>query len=555
MDRMIMRTSILILILFVAVAADSQEPTAKPEITRQAVAGAESLIGVYFNDAKRDSMLDNLHEQLSAYRGMRNVRLANSIPPAVLFNPIPHGFAPPSKRSSFVTTPVGNVILPAQQEEVAFYSIGQLAVLIRSRKISSMQLTHLYLSRLKKYDPKLECVVTLTESLALAQAQRADNEIAAGKYRGPLHGIPYGAKDLLAARGYPTTWGSVPYKDQIIDEDATVIQRLEKAGAVLVAKLTMGELAWGDVWFGGKTRNPWKLDQGSSGSSAGSAAATAAGLVGFSIGTETWGSIVSPSNRCGATGLRPTYGRVSRTGAMALSWSMDKIGPICRTVEDCAIVFNAIHGPDGKDQTLYDFPFRYASAINLKKLKIGFLKAEFDSAKINKAQNDATLDKLPAMGAQLVPIELPKLPIRDLRGILSAEAAAAFDELTRSGRDSLLVRQIKNAWPNVFRAARFIPAVEYIQANRIRYLLIQEMMKLLKTVDVYVAPSIEGENSLLTNLSGHPCVVVPNGFTNEHTPTSITFIGRLFDEGTVLAVAKAYQDATDFHLQHPTLPD
>lgn len=550
-----MRPSTLLLIPFVVLGAYSQEPAAKPEITRQAVAGAESLIGVYFHDAKRDSMLDDLHEQLSAYRGMRSVPLANSIPPAVLFNPIPQGFVPPSKRSSFATTPVGNVILPAQQEEIAFSSIGQLAALIRSRKISSMQLTHLYLSRLKKYGPKLECVVTLTESLALAQAQRADNEIAAGKYRGPLHGIPYGAKDLLAARGYPTTWGSVPYKDQIIDEDATVIQRLEKAGAVLVAKLTMGELAWGDVWFGGKTRNPWKLDQGSSGSSAGSAAATAAGLVGFSIGTETWGSIVSPSNRCGTTGLRPTYGRVSRTGAMALSWSMDKIGPICRTVEDCAIVFNAIHGPDGKDQTLYDFPFRYSSTINLKKLKIGFLKADFDSAKINKAQNDATLDKLRAMGAQLVPIELPKLPISDLRIILSAEAAAAFDELTRSGRDSLLVRQIKNAWPNVFRAARFIPAVEYIQANRIRYLLIQEMMKLLKTVDVYVAPSIEGENSLLTNLSGHPCVVVPNGFTNEHTPTSITFIGRLFDEGTVLAVAKAYQDATDFHLQHPTLPE
>lgn len=549
-----MRPSTLLLIPFIVLAANSQEP-AKPEITRHAVAGAESLIGVYFNDAKRDSMLDDLHEQLSAYRGLRGVRLANSIPPAVQFNPIPHGFAPPSKRSSFATTPVGKVLLPARQEEIAFSSIGQLAALIRSRKISSTQLTHLYLSRLKTYGPKLECVVTLTESLALAQAQRADNEIAAGKYRGPLHGIPYGAKDLLATRGYRTTWGSVPYKDQILDEDATVIQRLEKAGAVLVAKLTMGELAWGDVWFGGKTRNPWKPDQGSSGSSAGSAAATAAGLVGFSIGTETWGSIVSPSNRCGTTGLRPTYGRVSRTGAMALSWSMDKIGPICRTVEDCAIVFNAIHGPDGKDQTLYDFPFSYSPSINFKKLKIGFLKADFDSAKINKAQNDATLDKLRAMGAHLVPIELPKLPISDLRIILSAEAAAAFDELTRSGRDSLLVRQIKNAWPNVFRAARFIPAVEYIQANRLRYLLIQEMMKLFTTVDVYIAPSIEGDNSLLTNLSGHPCVVVPNGFTNEHTPTSITFIGRLFDEGTVLAVAKAYQDATDFHLQHPTLPE
>jgi Asp-tRNA(Asn)/Glu-tRNA(Gln) amidotransferase A subunit family amidase len=413
----------------------------------------------------------------------------------------------------------------------------------------------MYLARLKKYGPMLECVITLTESLALAQARRADREIAAGKYRGLLHGIPYGAKDLFATRGAKTTWGSVPFKDQYIDEDATVIQRLERAGAVLVAKLTLGELAWGDVWFGGKTRNPWNLEQGSSGSSAGSAAATAAGLVGFSIGTETWGSIVSPSNRCGTTGLRPTYGRVSRAGAMALSWTMDKIGPICRTVEDCAIVLNAIYGPDGKDPSVYDVSFSYSPRINLTKLKVGYLKADFDSARFNKEQNDLSLSQLRAMGVKLIPIELPKLPIRQLSFILSAEAAAAFDELTRSGKDDLLVRQIRNAWPNVFRASRFVPAVEYIQANRIRFLLVQEMAKLFDTVDLYVAPSLEGNNLLLTNLTGHPCVVVPNGFNKEGTPTSITFIGKLFDEGTLLAFAKAYQEATGFHRKHPTLPE
>ena len=384
--------------------------------------------------------------------------------------------------------------------------------------------------------------------------ERADKEIAAGHYRGPLHGIPYGAKDLLATKGIRTTWGSVPFKEQMFDEDATVIKRLENAGAILVAKLTMGELAWGDVWFGGKTKNPWKLDQGSSGSSAGSASATAAGLVGFSIGTETWGSIVSPSNRCGTTGLRPTYGRVSRKGAMALSWSMDKIGPICRTVEDCALVFNAIYGPDPGDQTLYDVPFNYSSQIDLKRLTVGYVKADFDSAKINRDQNNASLAKLRAMGVTLIPIEMPKLPVSDLHIILSAEAGAAFDDLTRSGKDDMLVRQIKNAWPNAFRSSRFIPAVEYIQANRVRYILIQEMAKLMARIDLYVAPSVEGDNSLLTNLTGHPCVVVPNGFTKENTPTSITFIGRLFDEGKLLGFARAYQQATDFHLKHPHLP-
>lgn len=341
------------------------------DITRDVIASSEKLIGLKFTDAKRDSMIDGLLEQRRYYESIRSVRLENNIPPALLFNPIPVGITFETERKSFKASPPGKVTVPDNLEDLAFYSIGQLAELLRSRKITSEQLTRMYIDRLKRYGPKLECVITLTEDLALQRARRADEEIAAGRYRGLLHGIPYGAKDLLATKGIRTTWGSVPFQNQVIDHDATVIQRLEEAGAVLVAKLTLGELAWGEVWFGGKTRNPWNLERGSSGSSAGSAAATAAGLVAFSIGSETWGSIVSPSTQCGVTGLRPTYGRVSRAGAMALSWSMDKIGPICRTVEDCAIVFNAIFGPDGIDQTVYDVPFNYDPNIPLASLRIG----------------------------------------------------------------------------------------------------------------------------------------------------------------------------------------
>jgi len=371
--------------------------------------------------------------------------------------------------------------------------------------------------------------------------------------RGPLHGIPYGAKDLLATKGIRTTWGAVPFREQVFQEDATVVGKLADAGAVLVAKLSVGALAWGDVWFGGKTRNPWNLDQGSSGSSAGSASATAAGLVAFSIGTETWGSIVSPSNRCGVTGLRPTFGRVSRHGIMALAWSMDKIGPICRTVEDCALVFDAIRGPDGKDQSVVEASFPYDPGLSLEGLRIGYLKNDIDSSE-NREKNQAVVDALERLGARVVPLELPRYPVDALSIILTAEAGAAFDELTRSGRDDLLVRQIEDAWPNVFRRSRFIPAVEYIQANRVRTLLIREMASLLNSVDLYVAPSFEGENLLLTNLTGHPCVVLPNGFNEDGSPTSITIVGRLYDEARLLAVSKAYQDATGFHLQHPPLP-
>jgi Asp-tRNA(Asn)/Glu-tRNA(Gln) amidotransferase A subunit family amidase len=378
-----------------------------------------------------------------------------------------------------------------------------------------------------------------------------DEEIAEGKYRGMLHGIPFGAKDLLATKDYKTTWGATPYKDQMIDEDATVIIKLEEAGAVLCAKLTLGALAWGDVWFDGMTRNPWDTTQGSSGSSAGSASSVSAGLLPFAIGTETWGSIVSPSTVCGTTGLRPTYGRVSRAGAMALSWSMDKIGPICRSSEDLAIVFEAIYGPDKLDQTLYDVPFNYKPEVDFSKLKIGYLKNDFDKQYDFHSQDSVTLLKLKELGADLIPIELPELPVNDLSIILSAEAGAAFDELTRSNRDDLLVRQIKDAWPNVFRASRFIPAVEYINANRIRFLLIQQMQELMNKIDLYVATSWEGDNLLLTNLTGHPCVVLPNGFSEVGIPTSITFIGRLFEEGKLIAFAKKYQDTTNFNKQHP----
>jgi Asp-tRNA(Asn)/Glu-tRNA(Gln) amidotransferase A subunit family amidase len=380
-----------------------------------------------------------------------------------------------------------------------------------------------------------------------------DKEIAAGKYRGLLHGIPFGIKDLFAAKGYKTTWGAVPFKDQVIDEDATVLLKLEEAGAVLAAKFTLGALAWGDVWFGGMTRNPWDTSSGSSGSSAGSASAVSAGLVPFAIGTETWGSIVSPSTVCGNTGLRPTYGRVSRTGAMALSWSMDKVGPICRTAEDLAIVFDAITGTDGIDQTLYSVPFNYTSETDYTQLRIGYLKTDFDKDYPFHKNDSITLAKLTQLGAELIPISLPELPINDLSIILSAEAAAAFDELTRSNRDDMMVRQIKNAWPNNFRSSRFIPAVEYINANRLRFILIQEMQKVMDEIDIYIAPSWEGDNLLMTNLTGHPCVVLPNGFTDEGTPTSISFIGRLFDEGRLIAFAKKYQDSEEFHIKHPEM--
>ena len=517
------------------------------------IESAEKLIDLNFTDAERDSAQDNLKFYIKSYDVIHKIDLPNNIPPAILFNPIPVGYVNNAKQEKIKLEDYSKTVMPKNIDDLAFYSIGQLAYLIKTKKITSTELTKFHIARLKKYDPILKCIITLTEDLALKQAAIADKEIADGRYRGLLHGIPYGSKDLLAVKGYKTTWGASPYKDQVIDEDATVIKKLEDAGAVLVAKLSMGALAWGDVWFGGKTKNPWDTTAGSSGSSAGSASATSAGLVPFAIGTETYGSIVSPSTVCGVSGLRPTYGRVSRTGAMALCWSMDKIGPICRNTEDLAIVFNAIYGSDGIDQTIYNFPFNYDHKVNLKDLKIGYLKSDFDQQYAFHKNDSLTLDTLRKLGAKLIPIELPDIPVENISFILSAEATAAFDELTRSNRDDLLVRQIKNAWPNEFRSARFIPAVEYINANRVRFLLIQKMAELMNNVDLFLAPSDEGNSSLLTNLSGHPCVVVPNGFSEKGTPTSITFIGKLFDEGTIISVAKKFQDATDFHQMHPKI--
>jgi Asp-tRNA(Asn)/Glu-tRNA(Gln) amidotransferase A subunit family amidase len=530
------------------------------EITRDLIAAAERLAGLSFTDAERDLVVETLKRHLASYEQLRAVPLPNDLAPALRFDPRP----PPSRLAAApAPTAAANgaeeTALPAWEREpvgvgesLAFATVAELSRAIYDRRVSSTELTELYLRRLERYDPLLRCVVTLTGDLAIEQARHADAELAAGRYLGPLHGIPWGAKDLLATRGIRTTWGAAPYQRQVFDEDATVVERLHAAGAVLAAKLTLGELAWGDVWFGATTKNPWNLEEGSSGSSAGSAAATAAGLVGFAIGSETWGSIVSPATRCGVTGLRPTFGRVSRAGAMALAWSMDKIGPICRSAEDCALVFAAIYGPDGKDAAVVDRPFRWQPAVDLRGLRVGYLASAFEEERDHKANDDDVLEVLRSLGANLVAIALPDYPIDALSFILSAEAAAAFDELTRSDRDDMLVRQGQDAWPNVLRAARLIPAVEYIQANRVRSLLIRAMADLMAQVDLYVAPSLSGD-LLLTNLTGHPAVVLPNGFTRAGTPTSITFTGRLYDEATLLAVAKMYQDATGFHLRRPPL--
>ncbi len=523
------------------------------KLTVSLVQQAGKIFGIEFTVAEADSMLTDLESHRTGYENIRKINIDNSVSPTLVFDPLPTGFVFPDDKNSFIPSKIKSIKLPKNTDDLAFYTVRELAELIRTKQISSVELTKFYIDRIKKYNPTLLNTVTITEELAMKQAATADAEIKAGKYRGLLHGIPYGAKDLLSVNGYKTTWGSVPFKDQVLEVDATVIKKLEEAGAVLVAKLTLGELAWGDVWFGGKTLNPWDLKRGSSGSSAGSASAVAGGLLPFAIGSETLGSIVSPSSECGTTGLRPTFGRVSKHGAMALSWSMDKLGPITRSVEDAAIVFNAIYGADGKDLSVIDAGFDFDGNRNLKGIRIGYLKSDFDRNYPNKKTDSATLVTLRSLGAELIPIQLPAYPVGNMVTILYAESAAAFDELTRSGKDDMLVRQIRNAWPNVFRAGRFIPAVEYIQANRLRSMLIEDMHKMMKDVDVYISPSFASSNLTLTNLSGHPCVVLPNGFRANGTPMSITFMGQLFGEGKLLTVAKAYQDATDFHKKHPNM--
>lgn len=517
--------------------------------TREEAAAAARLYNLEFTDAQLDSTLDILEEQRKDYDHLREYGYPNhALPPALVFDPRPAGWEMPVQKPVFQTNTYLNTKLPANRDELAFFSIGQLAELLRTRKISSLELTEFFLARLKKHDPQLHCVVTYTEDLARSQAKQADAEIAAGKYRGLLHGIPYGLKDMFFTKGYRTTFGTPPYREQQVDEDAAVVQKLHDAGAVLVAKLSLGELAMDDVWFGGQTRCPWDTSRGSSGSSAGPASAVSAGLVPFAIGSETWGSIVSPSTVNGVTGLRPTFGRVSRYGGMTLSWSMDKVGALCRMAEDCAIVLRAIAGADPRDAATLDAPLVYRNRLDLKGVRIGFLKNEMEKDSAHRAIYADAIKTLEKLGAVLTPVEFPDH--NGLALIISAESAAAFDELTRSHRDDAMVQQGKNNWPNFFRAARFIPAVEYIQANRARYDLIRNTANMMKTVDVVIGPPF-GSNLLTTNLTGHPSVTVPAGFDNPTTPATVVFTGQLYDEGMLLSVAQAFQSATTFHRKHP----
>lgn len=524
-------------------------------IDTSTIDAAQKVIGLTFTSSEKDSMLEDLRGNSENYRKMRKLPIPNDLSYPFAFQPHPAGYTVPKDQQETKWELPLETELPEDYNQWAFMTVAQWAALIKTKKISSEQLTRYYLGRLKKWGDTLECVITLTEELALKQAREADAELKKGIYRGPLHGIPYGLKDLFSVKGFKTTWGSVPYKDQVIDQDAFVYTQLRKAGAVLCAKLTLGELAYADLWFGGRTRNPWNIATGSSGSSAGSASATAAGLLPFTIGTETWGSIVSPSHTCGVTGLRPTFGSVSRSGAMVLSWSLDKIGPICRTAEDAAIVFFYLKGSDGKDPGATERAFNYTGIADWKKLRIAYASNYFNKLPRGNPQT-AFIETLKKAGAQVREVEFPDSAVYSFNimdPIIGAETAAAFDELTRNDRDDLIRRQDKNFWPNGFRASRFIPAVEYINANRHRYTLIEKMNNFLKAYDVVIVPSFSGNQLAITNLTGHPVVCLPVGFTAGKLPTSITLIGNLYDEATLLAVAKAFQDRTDFHQLHPAL--
>ena len=512
-----------------------------------------ALYDLEYTNAEADSLIDNMNNYTRLIKGMHKTLPTNDIPYPFAFNPIPYGVTK-QRTSQTVALPFrADMQMPKNRNDLAFYSIDQLAGLIRTKKITSVELTKFFIDRLIKWGDTLECVISLTEDTAMAQAKRADEEIKNGKYRGVLHGIPYGLKDLFAVKGYKTTWGSTPYKDQVVDEDAYVYKKLRNAGAVLCAKLSLGALAYNNKWFGGETKNPWNLKQGSSGSSAGSAASVVAGLLPFTIGTETLGSIVSPSTRCGATGLRPTFGSISRSGAMVLCWSLDKAGPICRSAEDCAIVFSYIKGTDGKDYSAVDKNFNYDGVADFSKLKIAYAENYFKRLAPD-AQERKVLDVYKSLGAELKAIDFPDssvYPVNLISIILNAESAAAFDELTRTNRDDLIERQDKDFWPNSFRAARLIPAVEYINANRYRYNLCKAVNDFMKDYDVVIVPSFAGRQLAITNLTGHPVVVMPMGFNSTGSPLSITLIGNLYDEATILAAAKAFQDKTDHNKKRP----
>lgn len=535
-----------------AMPVQGQPPPQAPQrITREMLRAAEQVIGIELTEAQETMAIQRVNRNLAGYEALRKIDIPLDTEPAIEFHP-----TRPKKSRAVVATPfrLSPVEVPKfnSVEDLAFCTVPQLAAVVRTRRVSSVELTKMYLERLKRYGPKLTCVVTLTEELALEQAEKADQGIRRGEYRGPLHGIPWGVKDLFATKGIPTTWGAEPYRDQVIDYDATVVERLRDAGAVLVAKLSTGALAQGPRWFAGVTKTPWNTEDNSSGSSAGPASATAAGLVGFSVGTETLGSIISPASRCGVVGLRPTYGRISRYGGMMLSWTMDKVGPLGRGVEDCAAVLAALYGPDGRDHTIEDVPFNWNPRVPLSKLRIGYVKAEFDQGENPERKKVYTtaLDALRAAGAKLEPIELPKFQAGNLLIILNAEAATAFDDLTRNGGVDKLSGQGPGDWPNSFRSSRFIPAVEYLRAQRARRLLMREMDDLMSKWDVFVSPAPGSASLTMTNLTGHPAVCVPCGII-ENRPQAIMFTGKLYDEATLLRVALAFEQATSWHTMHP----
>lgn len=548
-----MKTSLLWLALLLNMHTNAQDTIAKQDIV-----SAAKLFHLQFTPKEIDTMYAGIKENLGVYASMHRNSINNQTPMSLWQNPQVPGLVIQQQQKPIKWAFNKSVALPQNQADLAFYSIADLSVLIKQKKISSVALTQLFINRIKFYADSLQCVISITDSMALVQAAAADAELANGIYRGPLHGIPYGLKDLFAVKSTKTTWGAEPYKNQIIEEDAYVYQRLKEAGAVLVAKFTLGALAMGDYWYAGRTKNPWNLKTGSSGSSAGSASATVAGLVPFAIGTETWGSIISPASTCGATGLRPTFGRISRTGAMALSWSLDKIGPICRTAEDAAIVFSQIHGTDGQDLSAVNLPFNYQPKAPLSSLKIGYAKNYFDLIRDTSRNEWKVLASFKEMGIDLIPIEFPdtavyKANIMDV--IISAESAAAFDDLTRFNIDDALTRQGPFDWPNNFRVSRLVPAVEYVNANRMRYQLQQKVHAALQGVDVLICPTRgSGNQSAITNLTGQPVVCVPTGFDKRSgLPTSISFIGNLYNEAAILLAAKYYQQATEWETMHPPL--
>ena len=537
-----------------------QEQT-PPTITKEMLRDAAAVAGLTFTDQQLDAMLSGVNKNLPHYEQLRKIHLDNSVAPPLYFNPVIPGMKIDRTKRDFRMSAPPQVARPRNLEDLAFWQVTQLAELVRTKQVTSVELTEMYLARLQRFNPKLLCAVTITEDLAMRQAREADSEIAAGRYRGPLHGIPWGVKDLAAVKGYPTTWGAAPFKNRIIDRDATVVSRLNAAGAVLIAKLTTGELALDDIWFGGQTKNPWDLSMGSQGSSAGPASATAAGLVGFSVGTETGGSIIAPSTICGVTGFRPTFARVSRYGVMTLSWSLDKTGPICRSVEDCALVLHAIQGPDDRDLAVQDVPFNWDANANISKLRVGYLKGSFSNTRQTPqvdANDAAALAKIRSIGFNLIEIELPEHAHMDFTMVMYGEANAALrDPIETEPND--LVRQDRVVAQN---SLRLLPAADYLNANRVRALLMQEMAQIMSEVDVYVLPfdyadytpnPIATVNNAVTNLTGQPSVCVPHGFDEKGHPTSLTFIGKLYGDAEMLALARAYQNATDWHLKHPNL--